>query len=72
MLFLKLRCSHLTHKTILNWSLTTLIMCVDDIIVTCDDNKEILGLKVYLAKKFEIKDLGSLSYFLGIKVARFR
>ena len=47
-------------------------MCVDDIIVTCDDNKEILGLKVYLAKKFEIKGLGSLGYFLGIKVARFR
>ena len=47
---------------------TTLIVYVDDIIVIGDDNKEMLGLKVYFAKEFEIKDLGSLIYLLGIKV----
>ena len=50
---------------------TLLIMYVDDIIVTSDDNEEMLGLKVYLTKEFEIKDLRSLRYFLGIEVARF-
>ena len=49
---------------------TVLIVYVDDIIVTGDDNEEMLGLKVYLVKEFEIKDLGSLRYFLEIEVVR--
>ena len=49
---------------------TILIVYVDDIIVTGDDNEEMLGLKVYLVKEFEIKDLGSLRYFLEIEVVR--
>ena len=43
---------------------------VDDISITSDDNEEIQKLKVKLAKVFEIKDLGTLCYFLGITVAR--
>ncbi|GMP38743.1 hypothetical protein CsSME_00009881 [Camellia sinensis var. sinensis] len=35
-----------------------------------NDSGEIPLLKKYLAKEFEIKDLGSLKYFLGIEVAR--
>ncbi|GFZ16819.1 hypothetical protein Acr_26g0000890 [Actinidia rufa] len=35
-----------------------------------DDVDEILNLKSRLAKEFEIKDLGSLRYFLGMKAAR--
>ena len=49
---------------------TILSVYVDDIIVIGDDNKEMLGLNVYLAKGFEIKDLESLSCFLRIEVAR--
>ena len=49
---------------------TILSVYVDDIIVIGDDNKEMLGLNVYLAKGFEIKDLGSLSCFLRIEVVR--
>lgn len=48
----------------------TLIFYVDDIIVTGNDPVEISQLKLRLACEFEIKDLGQLRYFLGIKVAR--
>lgn len=47
-----------------------LIVYVDDIVVTGDDGIEISCLKGDLAKKFEIKDLGRLRYFLVIEVAR--
>ena len=49
--------------------LTTLIIYVDDMIVTGDDKEEILRLKDYLATDFEMKDLGGLKYFLWIEVA---
>ncbi|CAL5350327.1 unnamed protein product [Camellia sinensis] len=49
---------------------TALIVYVDDIVLTGNDSGEIPLLKKYLAKEFEIKDLGSLKYFLGIEVAR--
>ena len=45
-------------------------MYVDDIVVTGNDTVEIGKLKTYLAKEFEIKDLGTLRYFLDIEVAR--
>uniref|UniRef100_A0A2N9HEH7 Integrase catalytic domain-containing protein n=1 Tax=Fagus sylvatica TaxID=28930 RepID=A0A2N9HEH7_FAGSY len=49
---------------------TALIVYVDDIVVTGNDIMEMGKLKTYLAKEFEIKDLGTLRYFLGIEVAR--
>ena len=50
---------------------TPLIVYVDDIIVTGNDEKEKNTLKQWIAKEFEIKDLGKLKYFLGIEVARW-
>ena len=47
-----------------------LVVYVDDMIVTGDDDEEIAKLKVRLGKEFEVKDLGILRYFLGIEVAR--
>ncbi|XP_059630211.1 uncharacterized mitochondrial protein AtMg00810-like [Cornus florida] len=49
---------------------TVLIVYVDDIIVTGNDQAERETLKAKLATEFEIKDLGKLKYFLGIEVAR--
>jgi hypothetical protein len=53
-----------------NGKLTVLIVYVDDIVITGDDDKGIESLKKHLTKEFEVKDLGQLRYFLGIEVSR--
>ena len=50
--------------------ITILIVYVDDIVITGNDEQEIGRLKLFLATEFEIKELGELRYFLGIEVAR--
>ncbi|EOY08980.1 Uncharacterized protein TCM_024316 [Theobroma cacao] len=42
---------------------------LNDVTVTGNDPERIVKLKRYLDKKFRIKDLGKLKYFLGIEVA---
>lgn len=49
---------------------TTLIVYVNDTVVTGNDVAEVTHLKSNLAKEFEIKDLGSPQYFIGIKVVK--
>jgi len=49
---------------------TVLIIYVDDMIITGDDEEEIKRLQKQLSGEFEMKDLGGLKYFLGIEVAR--
>jgi len=46
-----------------------LLVYVDDILVTGDDEEEQRLLAQHLANEFEIKTLGKLKYFLGIEVA---
>lgn len=53
-----------------NGKFTALIVYVDDIVLIEDDINEMARVKEKLATNFEIKDLGSLRYFLGMKVAR--
>ncbi|CAJ2659174.1 unnamed protein product [Trifolium pratense] len=50
--------------------ITALIIYVDDMIVTGNDQDEIASLQKYLTSEFEMKQLGDLKYFLGIEVAR--
>ena len=50
--------------------ITTLIVYVDDMIVIRKDFEERKTLQEHLAHEFEMKDLGELNYFLGIKVSR--
>ena len=51
--------------------MTILIVYVDDIILIGDNIGEVERLKV-LATKFEVKDMGQIWYFLGMKVTRSR
>ena len=45
-------------------------MCVDDIILTRDDVREVNRSKTSISSTFEIDDLGPLRYFLGMEVAK--
>ena len=48
------------------------IICiyVDDLIVGGDNEVEIAHVKILLKQEFDMKDLGELLYFLGIKIVR--
>ncbi|XP_045789477.1 uncharacterized mitochondrial protein AtMg00810-like [Trifolium pratense] len=47
-----------------------LVVYVDDIVITRDDQRGICDLKQHLFQHFQTKDLGRLKYFLGIEVAQ--
>ncbi|KAL0554223.1 hypothetical protein IC582_008140 [Cucumis melo] len=47
-----------------------LLLYVDDMIITSNDPHAISDLQHYLGQHFEMKDLGSLNYFLGLEVSR--
>ncbi|PNX77125.1 retrovirus-related Pol polyprotein from transposon TNT 1-94 [Trifolium pratense] len=47
-----------------------LVVYVDDIVITGDDEEGIKQLKQHLFTHFQTKDLGRLRYFLGIEVAQ--
>lgn len=51
-------------------SFTTLLIYVDDILITSNDLMAITALKSFLHTRFRIKDLGDLKFFLGIEIAR--
>lgn len=53
-----------------NEGMVIVLVYVDDILVTRDSLDQILATKTALHKAFQIKDLGELRYFLGIKFAR--
>ena len=52
-----------------NGKVAALLVYVDDIIITGDDEAEIQRLSQKLCEHFEIKSLGLLRYFLGIEFA---
>jgi hypothetical protein len=46
----------------------SIVIYVDDLIITIDSDVDIFDLKKLLKQNFEMKDLGELCYFLGIEV----
>ncbi|XP_059630984.1 uncharacterized mitochondrial protein AtMg00810-like [Cornus florida] len=49
---------------------TCLLLYVDDMIITGNDVSGITSLKTYLMRSFKMKDLGPLTYFLGLEISR--
>ena len=47
-----------------------LVVYVDDIVITGNNQDGISNLKQHLFQHFQTKDLGRLKYFLGIEVAQ--
>ncbi|RVW79412.1 Retrovirus-related Pol polyprotein from transposon TNT 1-94 [Vitis vinifera] len=67
------RQSNLDHTLFLKKQhdkIMTLIVYVDDMVVTGNDPEERKALQNYLSREFEMKYLGHLKYFLGIEVSR--
>jgi hypothetical protein len=51
-----------------NCGIVVIVIYVDDLIVTRDNDENIFDLKKLLKQKFEMKDLGELHYFFNIEV----
>ncbi|XP_016186367.1 uncharacterized protein LOC107628073 [Arachis ipaensis] len=49
---------------------TALLVYVDDLVITGNDEKEINQIKRILDEKFKIKDIGDLKFFLGMEGTR--
>uniref|UniRef100_A0A2N9EH95 CCHC-type domain-containing protein n=1 Tax=Fagus sylvatica TaxID=28930 RepID=A0A2N9EH95_FAGSY len=47
-----------------------ILVYADDILITRDDSQSIINLKNVLQHSFQMKDLGSASYFLGLEISR--
>ena len=65
-------CHTMFYKHSERGKIAILIVYVDYIIPIGDDLKELSSLKKTMTEYFEIKDLGSLKYFLSTKFARSR
>ncbi|CAL1383720.1 unnamed protein product [Linum trigynum] len=57
-----------TKKT--SQGITIILVYVDDIILSGDDQDMIQEAKDFLSKEFKVRDLGKLKYFLGLEIAR--
>ena len=60
------------YKCIKNEKVVFLILYVDDILLIGNDVAILSSVKVWLAKQFDMKDLGEASYVLGIQLFRDR
>ncbi|KAM0052455.1 putative RNA-directed DNA polymerase [Helianthus debilis subsp. tardiflorus] len=66
--FIQSSCDHSLYVLSKPSVFVVLLVYVDDIIVTGNDDLEIRKVKNLLSNNFQIKDLGILKYFLGVEV----
>ncbi len=60
------------YKLIHEGSVVFLILYVDDILLIGNDVGKLSEIKIWLAKQFDMKDLGEAAYVLGIQIFRDR
>lgn len=60
--------SHIVFEALPYRENCCLIVYMDDIVLTGNDEEKILELKIMFASEFKTKDLGNLKYFLGWKL----
>ncbi|XP_075515853.1 uncharacterized protein LOC142550661 [Primulina tabacum] len=65
-----LQADHSLFTKVCGNSFTTILLYVDDMIITGNSLESINNVKVFLASCFKLKDLGLLKYFLGVEIAR--
>jgi hypothetical protein len=61
------RCLYMCNK---NQNVSYLLLYVGDFIITGNCMEELVKTKEILMRKFQMRDVGELSYFLGITIAR--
>ena len=70
--FLQLEDEPYVYKLIHEGKVVFLILYVDDILLIGNDVGKLSDVKVWLAKQFDMKDLGEAAYVLGIQIFRDR
>ncbi|KAI5321488.1 hypothetical protein L3X38_030559 [Prunus dulcis] len=68
--FKQSRADYYTFTQVHGSSLTIILLYVDDMIITGNDDEVICKLKHFLGSQFRIKRSRTLKYFLGVEVAR--
>lgn len=66
--------SYADHSLFTNYDgkfISIVLLYVDDIIITSNNQEEIKKVKINLKEKFGIKDLCLLKYFLKIEIAHY-
>lgn len=65
--------SQLEHSLLIRkvgQKIAVVLMYIDDLLITCNDNDLMLETKNTLQQAFKIKDMGELKFFLGIVFAK--
>ena len=68
--FQQSKCDYSLFTKITQGRLTTILIYVDDLLLTGTDIQDIEDVKQFLSALFHMKDMGELKYFLGIEVDR--
>ncbi|KAL0451375.1 UNVERIFIED_CONTAM: Retrovirus-related Pol polyprotein from transposon TNT 1-94 [Sesamum latifolium] len=70
--FIKNKSNRCVYKKINGSSVVYLVLYVDDILLIRNDVKMLGDTKLWLSTQFSMKDMGEVSYILGIKIYRDR